>query len=213
MTVLIFDFDDTLIFSQSDRALRLKSAIRRFGHQVDEDSLSLVWGKPFRRMVTTIAPSIEGQFEDFLQFYAAELAKTPPRACPGTVEAIPQLARHARLLVHSASDSLLVRTDLHSLGLLPLFDFVCGSDWQATPKPDPESLDFIWKLPGFEKMARSEVYYIGDSSTDADIAEHAGVHFVRTHYAESSRQQYFKMPYPSVTNLEELFIILGKALG
>lgn len=208
MTVIVFDFDDTLIFSRSDRALRLMEAIQGFGHGVDNAALASAWGKPFKRMVTTISPSLEAEFDNFLQFYASELTKSPPNPCPGVISTLPQLAKRARLLVHSASHSLLVRTDLHSLGILPLFDFVCGSDWQAEPKPHPQSLTFLWQLPGLGTMSPSEVYYVGDSATDADIAEHAGVNFVRANYAESSKSQRFNASCPTIADLEDLLAFL-----
>lgn len=213
MAILVFDFDDTLIYSRSDRAHRLLEAVRKFGHQVDGAALPRAWGMPFQAMVTTIAPTLAAQFTEFIHFYAEELAKAPPLACPGAVAALPELARHARLIVHSASHSRLVRTDLNSLGLLPLFDFICGSDWQARPKPDPSSLDFLWSLPGLDTARRSDILYIGDSPGDAAIAEHAGIRFIRVRDAEASQAEALTDSYLTINDFSELLELMLRDRG
>jgi phosphoglycolate phosphatase-like HAD superfamily hydrolase len=174
----VFDFDDTLIQSRDDRAVVLLQALASFGVEADTDALPLYWGQPFEELVTRIAPSVAASYPEFLHHYSEVLQARPPTPCAGVLEAMPRLARVAELFVHSASHSLLVRTDLDSLGLLKFFSFVCGSDWQSTPKPHPGSFAVLARLLETQRRSFRDTWYVGDSLSDVDIAERANLRFV-----------------------------------
>jgi phosphoglycolate phosphatase-like HAD superfamily hydrolase len=183
--VIIFDFDDTLIVSRRERALRLLEALAAFGCPADDTRLDAAWGLPFRQLVASISPRVDSHFEEFMWYYVDRLRRSPPEPCPGVLDALPQLAAAARLFVHSSSHSLLIRTDLASLGLLPLVEFVCGSDWQIAAKPDPRSLNAIWPLIGIQDYQPGDCVYVGDSASDERLASAAGLQFVPAAYAET----------------------------
>ncbi len=189
MTVLIFDFDDTLIESRRDRRTRLLQALEAFGHEPDQSQLATAWGLPFRSLVLQLCPALSSRYPEFLHFYAERLQQAPPRPCAGVLDAIPLLARTATLFVHTASSGLLARTDLQSLGILTHFDFVCGSEWQRSPKPDPRSLDDLLAMIAIDR-SRERVVYVGDSPTDAAIADHAGIVFVAAMSSDVARAAF-----------------------
>lgn len=174
---IVFDFDDTLIVSRSDRAHLLFQALREFGTPVQFEGIDRAWGRPFKELVAAASPDALSRFSEFLWLYANVLRRHPPTPCAGVLEAIPDLARLHRLFVLSASNSLLVRTDLESLGILGAFEFVCGSDWQTYPKPSPQSLEPIRTLSGAHGGNRCW-WYVGDSPADVTLAREAGLRFV-----------------------------------
>ena len=187
---VVFDFDDTLIVSRSDRAGVLLTALASFGTPGTAEDVALHWGKPFRELVIGVSPEVSMHFQEFLQHYVTILRARPPIACPGVVDALPRLALSHRLFVHSASQSVLVRTDLQTLDLLHHFDFTCGSDWQPLPKPHPESFTMLGELlrAGGSSLAGS--WYVGDAVTDVDIAIAAGLRFVGAAYSIEARERF-----------------------
>lgn len=183
---IIFDFDDTLIVSRADRGNVLIDALNTFGVSTFPDELDRLWGRPFAELVTGLAPETRGRYQEFLTHYAEVLESRPPTACPGVVEALPLLREHHHLFVHSASHSVLVRTDLQSLGVLHYFDFVCGSEWQLVPKPDPRSLAIIVTLLEAHGQSLDGCWYVGDSPSDGNIAAASLMRFVAVRYDEHS---------------------------
>jgi phosphoglycolate phosphatase-like HAD superfamily hydrolase len=204
---LIFDFDDTIIVSRADRANLLLEALASFGAPGSSESVARFWGQPFEELVAGVSPVAAERFEDFLHHYVEMLRSHIPRACQGASYVIPHLALQHRLFVHSSSHSLLVRTDLESLDLLSHFEFVCGSDWQPVPKPARESLTAIRDM--IEGMGRTmeNVWYIGDTTSDAAMAQGANLRFVAiapTHHMADAFRAYQVPPNRIVHSLEEL---------
>ena len=143
------------------------------------------WGLPFFKLATAISPEVEGRFDDFLVHYAKQLVAEPPMPCPGVVKSLKDLSRLGPLfvpLVHG----LLIRTDLQSLGLLSCFEFVCGSDWQPQPKPHKASLTPILEMLAHKGVANASCVYVGDTITDAEPANAAGLHFVGAGYTDEA---------------------------
>jgi phosphoglycolate phosphatase len=210
---IIFDFDDTLIVSQKDRSVRLIEALEEFGAPVARDRVDEYWGRPFYELVVGLAPAVASQYQAFLVHYSRFLQTSVPVACPGVLNAIPVLSLTYRLFVHSASHSLLVRTDLQTLGILNQFEFVCGSDWHRHPKPDPRSFTILDELLRSEKSFLDETWYVGDTATDVDVARMAGLKFVGAGYTDGARDKFLRLGVPNesiVRDMEELAGILKR---
>lgn len=174
----MFDFDDTLVVSRTDRGNVLLEALQSFGVATRPERIDDLWGRPFRELVSGVAPGIDDRYEEFLEYYSHALRSRPPIACPGVIESVRSLRPRHRLFVHSASHSLLVRSDLQSLGILQYFEFVCGSDWQLAPKPDPLSLATLSVVIEAQGVSLRGGWYVGDSPSDRRIAEAWGLTFV-----------------------------------
>lgn len=202
-STIVFDFDDTIVVSRTDRGEALLDALESFGtpavHGLDEH-----WGLPFRNLVNNIAPAVASQYNEFLLHYSDILAARCPTPCPGVVDVLPTLARTHRLFIHSASESLLVRTDLQSLGLLHLFDFVCGSDWQPSPKPDASSFLALAELLTAARSSFAHAWYVGDAPTDLEIARAAGLRFVGAGYTPSSEEAFLHLGVPEAQIVRDL---------
>jgi phosphoglycolate phosphatase-like HAD superfamily hydrolase len=211
---VVFDFDDTLIVSRKDRANLLLKTLGDFGTPVEPERLADAWGRPFRDLVAAVSPEAVSRLPEFLWFYAGVLRRHPPTPCPGVLEAIPLLASQHRLFVLSASNSLLVRVDLETIGILGAFEFVCGSDWQSHPKPSPRSLDPIKALEG--GSADGDWWYIGDSPTDATLASEAGLKFVGIGADEAARRTLTSAGVDSafiIDSMMELPHLVGERTG
>lgn len=208
---LIFDFDDTLIVSRSDRAHVLLEALALFGVTTSPELMDQFWGRPFRELVCGIAPDVDARYEQFISHYSEVLRAHPPTACPGVLETLPDLAVMHRVFVHSASSSRLVRTDLQSLGILHLVDFVCGSDWQLVSKPDPGSFGSLTTLLGSAEIDYSKAWYVGDAETDAEIAARAGLKFVGVAYDKARRSRFLDKGVPEeriIDSMEALPMVI-----
>jgi len=187
---VVFDFDDTLIVSRNDRADVLLAALESFGAPGTAEDVALHWGKPFRDLVFGVSPQVADRFYEFLNHYVTVLQSRPPVACPGVDAALPRLTLTHRLFVHSASQSILVRTDLQTLGLLHHIDFTCGSEWQPRPKPHPDSFRMLGKLLKAGGSSLEGSWYVGDAPTDVDIAAAAGLRFVGVAYTEAAKERF-----------------------
>jgi phosphoglycolate phosphatase-like HAD superfamily hydrolase len=210
MKAVIFDFDDTLIVSRADRAAKLMHGLQAFGFPGAVDRLDEYWGLPFRELVLGLSPQVESRFNEFLLFYSSLLKTAPPTACEGVLEALPILQRAGPLFVHSLSHSLLIRTELQSLGLLGLFDFICGSDWQLKPKPNAESLRPIMDLLLVKGVSAKACIYVGDSPVDAELARRSGLTFVAACFNEQSQSTFLGKGEcaHAITSLAELATLI-----
>ena len=209
---VIFDFDDTLIFSRSDRAYVLLEALELFGVVTNSGRIDEHWGKPFRDLVSAIAPELSHDFDAFLHYYAKFLTSRPPTARVGVVDALPRLAVKHHLYVHSSSHSLLVRTDLQSLGLLHFFDFICGSEWQPQPKPDPRSLSVLRDLSEGSGQGLDTAWYVGDSLTDLEITKRSDLNFIGVAFTSEAASVFRDHGVPDnliVSDLRALELIIA----
>jgi phosphoglycolate phosphatase-like HAD superfamily hydrolase len=191
---VIFDFDDTLIVSRADRAKTLLLALETFGTPASEEQVDSFWGRSFREMVCGLAPTVANDYDRFIAHYCNILEANPPTARPGVPEVLLQLSFDHLIFVHSASNSRLIRTDLQSLKVLQLIDFVCGSDWQRVGKPDPGSFESLVQLLSTRGILDDdEIWYVGDSESDAIIAQRASFHFVGIAYDADRQAQFARL--------------------
>ena len=160
---IILDYDGTLIESRRDQTDHLLKALNNFGCPGRPEEVPRAWGKPFREFLRIIAPATEHRFDAFVRFYGDQVAKSPPIPSVGITDAIPALMALGPLFVHSSSYSLLVRRELAALGIAGSFEFICGSDWQSLPKPDPQSLTPILDLLRHGGYAPEHCTYVGDA--------------------------------------------------
>jgi phosphoglycolate phosphatase-like HAD superfamily hydrolase len=210
---MIFDYDGTLIESRADKGAHLLQALTKFGCPANPERFAEAWGKPFRDMVKILSPKAEMRFASFLEFYAGELSKAPPRACAGVAEAIPALMALGPLFVHSSSHSFLIRHELELIGIVRAFEFVCGSDWQSRSKPHPESLAPILELLSAGGYRRSDCIYVGDSPADRALAVAAGIDFVGAGFARTTADALLaaaKGPIPIARSMHEVRVHVAR---
>lgn len=105
----------------------------------------------------------------------------PASIYPGVTDALTALrAQGHRLTLCTNKPYAATLTALRDTGLAPFFEIVIGGDSLPTRKPDPEMLH-----TALDGAART--LYVGDSETDAETAERAGVTFLL--YTEGYRKR------------------------
>ncbi len=115
------------------------------------------------------------------------------------------------LFVHSSSHSLLVRRELAALGIAGSFEFICGSDWQSLPKPDPQSLTPILDLLRHGGYAREHCTYVGDAPSDLALAAACHIDFVGAGFTEaavSALRSATRQPTVVATSMDALVATL-----
>lgn len=105
----------------------------------------------------------------------------------GVVEVLRTLReRRLGLAVATGKSGPRARSLLDTLGILPLFDHVIGSDEVARPKPAP---DIVLRALDLLGVAPTEAMMIGDAVTDLVSARSAGVTAVAALWGEADADQ------------------------
>ncbi len=107
--------------------------------------------------------------------FSADIMCRETRFFPGVAEGLEALHnRGVKLAVLSLKEARQIRIPLESCGIDGYIDRVLGRDDVVRCKPDPEG---IFKLSEQFGVALEDVLYVGDSYTDQQAAEAAGVDF------------------------------------
>ena len=180
MARILFDLDGTLIDSAED----IRAIANRLLAEEGKAPLSQAEVRSFigngvsvlmarMRAARGLPESIHARMlGDFVASYEAAVENTVPY--PFVTEALAELrgAGH-RLGICTNKPLLPCQAVLDHLGLGALFDAVVGGDSLPVLKPDPAPLH-----AAFERLGEGPKLYVGDSETDAETAERAGVSFL-----------------------------------
>jgi phosphoglycolate phosphatase-like HAD superfamily hydrolase len=171
------DFDDTLVETRRDRVdLLLLTAREMRSAELEERSIDDLWGRPFRELVWGLAgPTVD--IDVFVEEYRARMeAGPPPRETLGTASFLECMrANRVEVVVVTASDSRLVRSDINRFAWSSLIGAVLGSDELPGRKADI----------GFAEAAKSAIATIGlrpfamvgNSVADRSFARNARLRF------------------------------------
>ena len=173
----IFDLDGTLLDTLPD-LVRLTNMVleeRGWPTRTHDEILSFV-GNGGRNLLGRAAPhdAPEGEvdeafarWQELYPAYGHELTK-PYEGIPETLARLKE--RGAKLGVLSNKFDAAARSVIeeHFPGL---FDLVCGECVEIPRKPDPTGLKKMMENLG---VAPAEVAYVGDSTTDVEVARRAG---------------------------------------
>lgn len=97
----------------------------------------------------------------------------PP--CDNLRKKLEDAKKRARLFVVTTDDRTITEVCLEKLGIRDLFDEVYCDDGKIPHKPDPFAALDIAKKYGLKKK---EIFMVGDTATDRDFADNAGINFV-----------------------------------
>jgi phosphoglycolate phosphatase-like HAD superfamily hydrolase len=171
------DFDDTLVETRRDRADLLLQTVRKIrSGETEAQSLDDLWGRPFRELVWGLAgPTVD--IDTFIDEYCARMeAAPPPRETLGTSSFLECMrANRIAVVVVTASDSRVVRSDINRFAWSNLIEVVLGSDVLPGDKSDF----------GFANAARSAIgaiglsplAMVGNSVADRCFARNADLRF------------------------------------
>lgn len=173
---IAFDLDGTLIHSVPQIAQSVNSGLAELGlDPLDEPTVQRFVGRGLPKLVEQLIAHLDlpaDRFQDLhdriLRVYVT--VPTPPSVIyPGALAALEALkaAGHPLALCTNKPYAATLKC-LSGTGLAPFFDRVIGGDSLPTRKPDPAML--LAALNG-----AGAALYVGDSETDAETAEAAGV--------------------------------------
>lgn len=187
MATIAFDLDGTLIDSVPHIHHGVSTALAEMGLPtitVAETPQFVGRGLPIliQRVLTHIGadPALqEALYARTLHHYVLT-PSDPSQLYPGVLPALDSLkAEGHRLTLCTNKPFAATETALADTGLAPYFDIILGGDSLPTRKPDPAML--VAALDG-----ATDALYIGDSETDCETAQNAGIRFLL--FTEGYRQ-------------------------
>ncbi len=177
----LFDLDGTLVDTAPDINAALNFCLDRAGFDAVDEALTRHWvGHGARVLIGqalqhhhNAATEVDVLLPDFLEYYSGHLADHS-RIYPEVTDALTALrAKGAQLAVVTNKLTELSVPLLEQIGLAPYFDLVVCGDTAAAPKPDPAPVKYC--LDRFGGLAPNRALFVGDSETDVNAANAAGV--------------------------------------
>lgn len=203
---VILDFDDTLMATRECRTVALRATLKELGSSDDLSNLGTHWGKPFRELITQIAPEVD--YDTFVKLYSKVMKRYPPRPTPGAAQLLTSLASNGKLiLVLSSGSRALVMQDLEEALLWQYVSKLWGFEDTDSHKPNPRVLDPVLRHLELSDVERESALYIGDSMHDFIVAEANGIPFCACLTGFTGREAFLQKglsEYRIVSSLQEL---------
>jgi phosphoglycolate phosphatase-like HAD superfamily hydrolase len=188
-SVIVTDYDDTIVASRGRIAMLVADTFRHMGRQVDTAQVQSLWGVPFEPLVCSLAGDIT--YPSFLAVFLQELERVPPIPLPGALEFICTAHRLGiPLLLLSAGSRPIVRADLRSLALLDCFSKLWCYEDSVAHKPNPVVMEPIIDEMNAVDAAWSSAVYVGDSLDDCSLAMASGIRFIAVLSGSHTREDF-----------------------
>lgn len=176
-TVIIFDFDGTLINSEPGilEAIRLTVAELDLPEQCIEAWREMI-GIPLKAQLMTLLPleretEVEKGIQLYREFYD-QVGMKYSDPFTGIPEMIEFLLPRSPLAIASSKRRESILKILHKLGWASYFDPILSPAEVIYPKPHPES---IYRILEHQGRSAGEAVMIGDTTYDIEMAQQAGV--------------------------------------
>lgn len=176
--LIVFDLDGTLIDSARDLADSTNEMLEGYGAPaLSVDAVGGMVGEGARKLVerAIAARRLRVPVDEALARFRAiydERLTIHTRPYPGLAEAVPALARRARLAVLTNKPEAPARRLVEAFGWSSSFDWVVGGDGPYPRKPDPSGLLELGRLAG---LSAGRTLLVGDSPVDVETGRRAGV--------------------------------------
>jgi phosphoglycolate phosphatase len=190
---IVFDFDYTLADSSPGIVESVNYALRKLGLlEVSQDRICAAIGLSLPTMLTQLAgPAYASRSEDFAHLFiqrADEVMVNRTVVLEGVSETMRSLKSEGFSTgIVSTKFRHRIESVLSRESLLTWFDTIVGGEDVTAHKPDPEGL---LTAIGQLKSQPANCLYVGDSVTDAETAERAGVNFVAVLSGVTPRDEF-----------------------
>ncbi len=185
-SLIIFDFDGTLVDTVEDIAFHANAVLEEYGQPVREvDVVRQAVGHGVHELLKGIAPYFNNKEEEleravasFKRRYGLEPVRhTKPY--PGALEALKGPLAGAKKAIITNKPHDLTEAILLTLGLREFFEIVIGTGIGYPLKPDPGSVN---EVRARLSASRAQTAFVGDSRVDYETAANAGVDFYWASY-------------------------------
>ncbi|KAF1712699.1 phosphoglycolate phosphatase [Pseudoxanthomonas kalamensis DSM 18571] len=180
---VLFDLDGTLIDSAVGIADAVNHTLRELGHTGEDEATVRAWIGDGARLLLHRAlqhagadvadgPDFEDAYARLMRHYGDSLP-LQARAYPGACEALEALRQQdIRIALCTNKPERFIAPLLQALDWRERFDAIVGGDTLPQRKPDPEPLLHI---AGKFGLIPAQCLMVGDSRTDAEAADAAGM--------------------------------------
>ncbi|MCL2401533.1 MAG: HAD-IIIA family hydrolase [Oscillospiraceae bacterium] len=207
-SVYLFDFDYTLANAETAIVKCYRTVILRHGHpDVPDDTIKRGIGQGINEIFKTLtgvedAETLNQYAEEYMceaDIYMADETFLYPSVIPVITEL---KNRGQKLGIISNKLRRRIMETLHKNNIADLFDIVIGSEDVRDIKPAP---DGVLKATAELGVDISDAVYIGDSPTDAQTAQNAGVAFAAVTTGATTADELRAFPHVAViADLAEL---------
>jgi phosphoglycolate phosphatase len=192
---IVFDFDYTLADSSQGIVECVNYALRQLGlPEVSQDRICAMIGLSLPATLTQLAGQAHlSRTEDFVRLFiqrADEVMVNRTAVLEGVSETLRTLKSEGFSTgIVSTKFRHRIESVLSRERLLTWFDTIVGGEDVRAHKPDPEGL---LTAIGQLKSQPANCLYVGDSVTDAETAERAGVSFVAVLSGVTPREEFIR---------------------
>lgn len=206
ISLIIYDFDGTLVDTLFDIADAVNLALRELGlRTLDRETVRKYVGRGVERLM---ARSIDGtgytdlpHAADLFRRHYSENLMNHTRFYPSGREILDHF-RDKKQAICSNKPEKFIRSILKSLKSLDRFDAILGGDSLESKKPNPDGLRFL--LDRF-KCSPEQAVLIGDSPVDIETGKRAGIYTCVVSFGFGNSQEIASAdPDCSINHLSEL---------
>lgn len=215
-SVVIFDWDGTLMDSEARIVSCLRSAIADLGlAERDRQDLSNIIGLGLREAIETLYPGLpdpdQHQLTDRYRHYFLHADDTPMPLFDGARETVQTLAEQGYLLAVATGKARRgLNRALEQTGMAELFHGSRCAD-ECFSKPHPAMLEEILDQFGASPI---EAVMIGDTEYDMQMATNAGVDAIAVSYGVHSLERLNRHgPVASIDHIRELPSVIAAGRG
>lgn len=204
----IFDYDFTLGDTSGGIIKSVRYALENMSENIPDDNairrtIGLSLTETYKRLTENTSPERAKQFHDLFVEEADRVMSASAEWLPYAHECLAKLkANGAFIAVCTTKFSRRIREILSLSGDSALVDMIVGGDDVKNQKPAPDGILKIAEENGFPK---EDILYVGDSLTDAEAAERAGVAFAAVTTGTTSAEEFSAFPNVGImSDLREL---------
>lgn len=180
MKIVIFELDETLLFLDVEWG-NVRKEILEFA---EKEKVDINLNQPLLLLSNSISNTLnrKKKVDSIFKKYEDKIFQTLHQAkryvpFPNMVELVNKLHEKGYILaIASANCESTIKSALNGLKIAEKFKVICGRDTLQKAKPSPEPLIYILNET---KINKEDAIFIGDSETDRECAQLAGVKFFK----------------------------------
>jgi phosphoglycolate phosphatase-like HAD superfamily hydrolase len=203
--VVLFDHDDTLVATYKAKWAEHKYVARTYyGRELTDNDIRPHWGKPLRELMCLLYGTDDA---DQALAYNRQIHTNFPKILhDDTIATLTRLKQNGRKLgVITATHRASFSYDLAHFNIPEdLLDFTQTEDDTSFHKPDPRVFDPVLQWLAKEKIAPSNVLYVGDGLHDMRAAFGAGFEFIGITTGLVTRDEFIRHGVIALNKLSEL---------